>query len=73
MEPSARSVHNKGFKQESDMVTLIFWKKAITLVSVWKMSWQGPDSVLIVLGPILGTSQETPHTAYLSIHDNTRV
>ena len=29
-------------KQESDMVRLVFWKEIVTLVSVWKMSWQSP-------------------------------
>lgn len=57
-------------KQDSDMVRLVFWKKIVTLVSVWKMSWQSPTQVLIMLGPILGAFQETPHTV-LSVHDNT--
>lgn len=54
------------------MVRLVFWKKTVTLVSVWKMSWQSPTQVLIMLGPILGAFQETPHTV-LSVHDNTCV
>ena len=57
-------------KQESDMVRLIFWKKTITLVSVWKMSWQGPglDHARARFGCIPGN---TPYS--ISVHDNTCV
>ena len=52
------------------MVRLVFWKKTVTLVSVWKMSWQGPG--LDHAGPHFGCIPgNTPYS--VSVHDNTSV
>ena len=48
------------------MIRAVFWKKTNTLVSVWRISWQGPGCALIVLGPPWEPPRK-PHTGHVAM------